>query len=236
MRKKWVKYIWDLTPYSQLLHKVNWRSYVPNFAATDYVFWDFLFFLKKHEFWRRGWSLEISRGCLATPSTRFRWRTLSHMHAFADARFRQSSLWQTHTFAVIWGHSLGVGYNVDSSNKVIRFMSLIFFSFTFDVLITIDPGAIFKNSFSGLFIMISQSYMMQKLIFAIPISANSIFDPYLSAITPIVHKVRGWGYFKERCISLRVPSQNVGFPITTSREKSFMASHGWNPPVHGVWS
>ena len=144
MRKKWVKYIWDLTPYSQLLHKVNWRSYVPNFAATDYVFWDFLFFLKKHEFWRRGWSLEISRGCLATPSTRFRWRTLSHMHAFADARFGQRSISQTHTFAVIWGHSLGVGYRVDFFKKVIRFMSPIFFSFTFDVLIT-KPKKVVEN-------------------------------------------------------------------------------------------
>ena len=80
-------------------YKVNWRSYVPNFAATDYVFWDFLFFLKKHEFWRRGWSLEISRGRLATPSTRFLWRTLSQMHAFADARFRRRTLSPTLAFA-----------------------------------------------------------------------------------------------------------------------------------------
>ena len=37
------------------------------------------------EFWRRGWSLEISRGGLATPSTRFRWRTSPQTHAPADA-------------------------------------------------------------------------------------------------------------------------------------------------------
>ena len=59
-----------------------------NVAAKDYVFQGFVNFLKKYEFWRRGLALWLSRGRLATPSTRFRWCTLSLVHANADARFR----------------------------------------------------------------------------------------------------------------------------------------------------
>ena len=62
---------WNSKMIITFLHTfTTWGYYIAN-SYRDYDFWDFVFFLKKHEFWRRGWSLEISRGRLATPSTRF---------------------------------------------------------------------------------------------------------------------------------------------------------------------
>ena len=42
------------------------------------------------------------------------------------------------------GHSLGVGYTVEFSKKVIRLSTSIFFSFTFDILIT-NQEKVVKN-------------------------------------------------------------------------------------------
>ena len=65
------------------------RVWTPKFAAKDYVFVSFHIFLKKMAFWRRAWSLEISRGRLATPTARFRPCTTS----------------QSPDIAVAWHHS-----------------------------------------------------------------------------------------------------------------------------------
>ena len=48
------------------------RDWTPKFATKDYVFVSFHIFLKKMAFWRRAWSLEISRGRSAAPNARFR--------------------------------------------------------------------------------------------------------------------------------------------------------------------
>ena len=77
----------------------NWCSSLLDFASRDYVFWEFLSFLKKCESWRRGWALEISRGAWLTPRPRFRWCSLSRAHAFAGARFRRRTLSKAHAFA-----------------------------------------------------------------------------------------------------------------------------------------
>ena len=71
----------------------------PRFVYPRLCRWHISIFPKKYESWRRAWALEISRGRLATPSTRFRWRTLSQLHAFAGARFRMRTLSQAHAFA-----------------------------------------------------------------------------------------------------------------------------------------
>ena len=72
---------------------------IPRFVYPRLCRWDISIFPKKYESWRRAWALEISRGRLATPSTRFRWRTLSQLHALAVARFRRRTLLQVHAFA-----------------------------------------------------------------------------------------------------------------------------------------
>ena len=84
---------------------------IPRFVYPRLCRWDISIFPKKYESWRRAWALEISRGRLATPSTRFRWRTLSQLHALAVARFCRRTLSQAHTFAgahsPIYGFILG---------------------------------------------------------------------------------------------------------------------------------
>ena len=72
------------------------RDWTPKFATKVYVFVSFHIFLKKMAFWRRAWSLEISRGRLATPTTRFRPCTTSQSPdiAFAWHRSRPTTLLQ----------------------------------------------------------------------------------------------------------------------------------------------
>ena len=68
------------------------RDWTPKFATKVYVFVSFHIILKKMAFWRRAWSLEISRGRLATPTARFRPCTPSRSTDIAVARL---SGWQT---------------------------------------------------------------------------------------------------------------------------------------------
>ena len=77
------------------------RDQIPKFAQKDYVFLILLLFLKKQAFWRRAWSLEISRGRLATPNARFRPCPTTRAADIAYQRHRLSATSQVYKHTAV---------------------------------------------------------------------------------------------------------------------------------------
>ena len=74
---------------------------IPQKCYKWLCFPDFPLFLKKLAFWRRAWSLEISRGRLATPNARFRPCPTTQAADIAYQRHRLSATSQVHKHTAV---------------------------------------------------------------------------------------------------------------------------------------